>query len=392
MSRVVLHIGAMKSGTSYLQSCIYANRARLAEQGVHIPGDGWGSQVAAAINVRGKQLTQAGQDAEGAWDRMIEECRRHDGTTLISVELLARLRPSRIRKIAQDLAGLHVEVVVSVRDLNRTIPAMWQETVQNGRSWSWSEYVDGVRASGPTRTSRPWREYADGTIGRTFWSNHDAAAIVQRWSAVATDGTVTVVTVPPPGQDRTLLLRRFGEAVGFDPSDFVEGPRSNASLGAPSTEALRLMNGVLNERGLKFPFAIRVRKPLLAKSLMVRRTRSEPRIAFPVDRWMRRTSSRQVRELRSAGVRLHGDWADLAPVPLTEGVEPSALPAVDVAAALADGYEMLRTHLAAERSGATLPALWPVPTDPARVLREGPAALADLVEWAERGSVRDGVA
>ena len=39
MTRVYLHIGAPKTGTTYLQEVLFTNRARLAEHGVLYPGE-----------------------------------------------------------------------------------------------------------------------------------------------------------------------------------------------------------------------------------------------------------------------------------------------------------------------------------------------------------------
>jgi hypothetical protein len=389
MGRVVIHIGAMKSGTSYLQSCLYANKTHLPEQGLRLAADSFGGQVAAAVNLRGKQRTQGGLDAAGAWERIVRQCHEYDGTTLISVELLARLRAPRIRSIAADFADLPVDIVVTLRDLNRTIPAMWQETIQNGRMWTWDDYVAEVRETRPTAEGRPWLKGGEQSVPRTFWSNHDADAIVDRWSHATSDGTVKVVTVPPPGERPELLLERFGAAVGFDPSGFEEAPRSNSSLGVPSTEALRLMNLELDDRGLAFPFAIKVRKANLAKALLVRRARQEPRIAFPVEPWLARTAEQQVRGLQASGAELYGAWSDLDPVPLPEGIDPTEVRTEDVAAAAVDGYGMLRTRLGEIRTGE-LPPPWQAAGSAQQVLRDGTAALADLVEWSERGDVGHG--
>ncbi len=48
---VWLHIGAMKTGTTYLQQLMYANRAALGEAGLFLPGERWGSQVRAVQEV-----------------------------------------------------------------------------------------------------------------------------------------------------------------------------------------------------------------------------------------------------------------------------------------------------------------------------------------------------
>ena len=51
--RVLLHVGLPKSGTSYLQKLLSANRERLRGHGVLFPGADWSDQVVAVRDVRG---------------------------------------------------------------------------------------------------------------------------------------------------------------------------------------------------------------------------------------------------------------------------------------------------------------------------------------------------
>jgi hypothetical protein len=52
MTRVYLHIGAPKTGTTYLQEVLFRNRARLAEHGVLYPGDSTAAHYAAVLDLR----------------------------------------------------------------------------------------------------------------------------------------------------------------------------------------------------------------------------------------------------------------------------------------------------------------------------------------------------
>ena len=45
--RLVLHVGAMKSGTTFIQSRLYAHRDLLQERGIRVPGRRRRSQVLA---------------------------------------------------------------------------------------------------------------------------------------------------------------------------------------------------------------------------------------------------------------------------------------------------------------------------------------------------------
>ena len=45
--RVVLHIGSMKSGTSFIQNVLGNNREALAQHGISFAGERWRDQVSA---------------------------------------------------------------------------------------------------------------------------------------------------------------------------------------------------------------------------------------------------------------------------------------------------------------------------------------------------------
>ena len=59
--RLVLHVGAMKSGTTFVQSRLFAHRELLRERGVRVPGQKRRSQVLAV-----QQLVRGGGPM---WDR-----------------------------------------------------------------------------------------------------------------------------------------------------------------------------------------------------------------------------------------------------------------------------------------------------------------------------------
>ena len=67
--RVVLHVGCMKSGTSFLQRTLAENRGVLAAHGFTFPGEGWQQQVLAVIDVRGHRRDgEVPPDVVGAWE------------------------------------------------------------------------------------------------------------------------------------------------------------------------------------------------------------------------------------------------------------------------------------------------------------------------------------
>jgi hypothetical protein len=127
-------------------------------------------------------------------------------------------------------------------------------------------------------------------------------------------------------------MRRFAEAVGFDPTGLVEPHRNNESLGAASAAALRRLNEVLNERGQGFPYGAHVRKQRLAKRILAAHRPDEPAIGLPVAGWVREQSTWMMTGLRELDVRLVGDWGDLDPANVP-GADPDAVPEHEVAQA-----------------------------------------------------------
>ncbi len=264
--RVVLHVGCLKSGTSYLQRTLDRNRDALAAQGFLFPGTGWRQQVAAVIDVRGHRRDGVvPADAVGAWDRLRTEIAAWPGTAIVSMEFLATTTPAGIRRIVASLAPASVEVVVTVRDLGRTIPSMWQESVKNGEAGTWAEFVGAVRHGDP-RQPGP---------ARRFWRHQAATPIARRWSRGVGADAVTIVTLPPAGSADDLLWRRFCTAVGLDPEPFDLTRAANESLGAASAEVMRTLNERLGGALSTHDYNAVVKR-LAKRGLAPRRDREQP--------------------------------------------------------------------------------------------------------------------
>ena len=192
--KVVLHVGLMKSGTTFIQRQLFAHQSTLRDRGTLVPGTKWGEQVTAVSD----GLRRDGNH-DGSWDALTAQINDWSGHAVVSMEFLGPAPPRVIGRLVRSFAPARVEVVVTARDLNRSIAALWQETIQNGRSWTWPEYVAGLRAA------CPWHDPAEITeAGRTFWRQQDLSRIAAAWGN-ETD-RVTVVTVPHPGAARGELL------------------------------------------------------------------------------------------------------------------------------------------------------------------------------------------
>ena len=168
--RLVLHVGAMKSGTSYVQSRLFANKRMLLDRGILVPGMNWLSQVMAARDVLGS--------GEAQWAKMAGKVQAHEGTSVISMEYLGPVRPVVVRRVLASFPDHEVTVVVTARDLNRSIAAMWQETVQNGRTWTFADYLAGIEAWRPGHRDESAEPPES---GRTFWRQQNIVRFARTW-------------------------------------------------------------------------------------------------------------------------------------------------------------------------------------------------------------------
>jgi hypothetical protein len=304
--RVVLHVGLMKSGTSFLQQALRHNRVRLHEQGVLFPSP-WKRQVQAVKDISARGLRDQPSLAEdGPWRSLVDDVRRWDGTAVLSMEFLGPRGLPKARQIVAAFEPAPVEVVVSVRDLARTIPAMWQESLQNRGTWTWEEYLAGVESEDRTNPGP----------GRAFWTRQDAPGITEVWQEAAGAGRVTVLTVPPPGSPPELLWERFASLLPVDGTGIELDVRTNPSLGLASLLVLRELNQRLDADGrtLTGRQYERVVKQLLAKRGLAG-LEGDPRLGYDAA-WVAERGDRDIARLRALSPRVAGDLEDLRCAPV----------------------------------------------------------------------------
>ena len=305
MTRVYLHIGAPKTGTTYLQEVLFNNRARLAQHGVLFPGESSSAHYAAALDLR--ELDFGGYDdpdAEGAWDAVVAATRSWRGAVvIISHELLAGAHEPAVERALASLADHEVHVLMTARDLGRQVPAVWQEMVKNNQTISYSGYLKQL-------TSKARK----GRAARIFWRQQDVAGVLAHWSQYVPAERVHLVTVPPPGSSPTLLWERMCAVLGIAPDGYdTVVPRANVSLGLAEAELLRRTNAELAGR-LDWPQFASVAKFWLAEELLSARSES-PRAQVP-DRlrpWFAKASQAIIDEIAAHDYDVVGDLADLEP-------------------------------------------------------------------------------
>jgi hypothetical protein len=317
--RVVVHIGLMKSGTTFLQGRLGANRGRLADQGVLFPGPTWRRHVNAV-----QDLMRHSGHTPGSWVDLTEEINAHPGTAVISMEYLAMAWQRGIQELAGSFGDAELRIVVGARDLGRSVPAMWQEAVKNRSTRTFEAYVAAIRDAAQSRS---------GDSGKRFWRQQHTARIVSRWAEVVGPEHVYVVTVPPPGTPVEVLWDRFREVAGIaEESSWDEAPRSNESLGVASTLVIRRLNLMTEDLSVQ---GYKRRVKAVGKHLLPAHRAQEDPIGFTVPAWLQEEAAKIQAQLIAGGAHVVGSLEDLTPLDVT-GADPTNVdPAAQLDAALA---------------------------------------------------------
>jgi hypothetical protein len=341
--RVILHVGTPKAGTTYLQTLLWANRSRLTEAGLLLPGERpiEHNQAAAAVRSgwRAPRTT-------AVWDRLHAQVKDHPGTAVFSNEWFALAGPRRAREAVTRFGDAEVHVVVTARDLVSVVPAGWQETLKLGRGGSLADFISGLEPPG-TR----WG----------YWTL-DPAWVLRRWTRDLDPARVHVVTVPTRRDDPNLLWQRFASAAGIPDGvvDVSAGGRANESLSVESARLLEVLGTRLRtavDADEEVWSGYRWLRRYLSHTLLV--PRKGGRIGLSAEQFgaLRERSLSAAKELRERGYHVVGDLEELNAGPHDSSLrQPESIPDGEVLQHAADLVaDLLGALRATSDSGRPVP-------------------------------------
>jgi hypothetical protein len=302
--QVCLHIGAMKTGTTYVQRRLGTNRDELAQMGIWYPRP-WSDQVEAVRDILAMKGGAHLGSIEGRWDQMVQRIHSWDGERVIlSVEFLSFADTEQVARIMGTLSPSQVTVVIGARDLARVLPAQWQTAVRNGQPTTYREYVSGLTTHGRSKSKRH------------FWKRQDIGRIAATWADVAGRENVAVVTVPPSGADPNELWRRMALAMKVAELPQKKEMPKNESLGPTATELLRRINARAKETDMStWSYQHGVNRAL-SHQVLPDVPETFPRLRVPNEAydWITTEAERVINEIDVSGVEVIGPVDDLRPV------------------------------------------------------------------------------
>jgi hypothetical protein len=298
--RVYLHVGAPKSGTTYVQGVLAHNRARLADAGVLVVGDRHLDRIHAAMVVReDPRLASLPERASTAWERLVSQIRHWRGASaILSYELFAGATAEQVERALGDLVGIEAHVVITARDFGKSVPSAWQERLK-------------FALTTPLERWRPRPESA-GVRAEWGWRTMDPAGVAARWGATLPPERVHIVTVPREAGDGQELWRRFAAACGLDGLDLELGfDRANESLGLVEAELLRRVNERVREPITGNREQALWLRDTLAHGVLVDLGREPIGLTDEQFADAERRAGAAVAALREAGYDVRGDLADI---------------------------------------------------------------------------------
>lgn len=305
--RVYLHIGAPKTGTTYLQHVMAQKRSRLRELGLLYPNAGGNAHFLAAHDLRGlSYYGVSGPKIAGAWGTVVGAVRKWDGPSVISHEMFSLADADSVRRAMRDLDGIEVHIVMTARDLARQIPAHWQEDIKNRGLLTYTDYLHSLKRIDDT---------VNPFFANIFWDYQNLPAVLRTWAADIPPERVHIVTAPPrDASGKDDLWSRFARTIGIDPEQCAADVSAcNPSMGLVETNLLRRLNAKIIDE-MNGPSYHNMIKHYLAVDVLAQRSDAEP-LRLPVEdrEWVTQRAKEIVQELREADYNVVGDLEELIP-------------------------------------------------------------------------------
>ena len=141
----LLHIGPPKTGTTSLQSALFAARPALLAQGVRHAGRARNSASAAqAITGRSSMFIGGEVPPISRWERLVHEVQHApEPRVIISSEFFADAQPDAIRRIVDALDPDRIHVAVTVRPLASILTSQWAQYVADGMGAPFNSWLRG---------------------------------------------------------------------------------------------------------------------------------------------------------------------------------------------------------------------------------------------------------
>ena len=348
MKTVVIHAGFHKTGTTALQHSLKASGDLLKRAGYRYPivdqgtsqsgsvlalaGRGWGWQA------RGSKVIP-----KKVWTKLVKQSLAGKDNVILSSEFFSELDEAQVREVREAFDGVKVQVVFTMRALDKIFPSTYQQGLKSGSSYSYEAWLE--------RTTTYY--YGEQKTG--FWKRNRHALVISRWMQIFGAENVTLITADESNPQ--LLFDRFSEFLKLPAGSLTPVPNSglNRSLLLDEIHLLRAINKAIPKSRNWNAYMTFVRRGTFeqitatptGKVGATQRLRTPKAYAKKIEQ----IAAIELAELRSLDIRVLGDLRDLelGTAPVGSNAEVSQIGIEKIAAVIAS-YDFGLLKLISPRS------------------------------------------
>lgn len=143
--RFVLHVGPMKTATTYIQYLLTESRNELKEKGWDYPGHR-SNQQHAFYSLCGQDIPWVTERVADRYRKLATElifCLKEGGNKIVSSEALATLTEKGVQRLFEKIPRPD-RIVFTLRPLNSTITSGWQQFLKRGENATLDEFICAI--------------------------------------------------------------------------------------------------------------------------------------------------------------------------------------------------------------------------------------------------------
>jgi hypothetical protein len=202
LKKVVIHAGFHKTGTTALQHSLQASTELLKTAGYRYPivdqgTSQSGSVLALADRGWGWQARGSKVIPKKVWKKLVKKTLAGADNVVLSSEFFSELDEIQVRQVKAAFDGLNVQVVFTMRALDKLFPSTYQQSLKSGSSYSYEAWLE--------RTVNDY--FGEQKTG--FWKRNRHAHVISRWMQIFGAENVTLITADE--SNPSLLFDRFSE-------------------------------------------------------------------------------------------------------------------------------------------------------------------------------------
>jgi hypothetical protein len=328
-TKIIVHAGFHKTGTTAIQSSFFAARNELSKAGITYPEVGGKAHHKAIYSLMGK--TWGWEDRGGVlatdkkWRSFVKQVKSAKSTVLVSSEFLCELTEEQIVKFKNDLGCKDIKIYFTLRPLLKIIPSAYQQHLKIGIKSNYEKWLHSILD-----------EPGVSTITPSFWVRHMHAEVLAKW--VKHFGKENVVVIVVDEKQPEFMYQEFNNLLSLKPG--LLKPQvdqdSNRSLTLDEITLLNTINKKFSKKRSWHDYETFIRNGSI--KYLTNKVVPDPEAArLLTPQWAvdiaKTVSKNNVEQIKLLGIRIIGDLDSFesAQIPIGENPEITMIP-VDLAA------------------------------------------------------------